>query len=106
MTFSITTPLESGPGEGFRYSDINFILLGALIENITGEAEDVYVQQHVFAPLGMEETRYLPPAKACGPHTMRGAAIAWAPAPTGRAGRLSCRYVEHRSFVAHRTDST
>ena len=32
----------------------------------------------------MEETRYLPPAKACGPHTMRGAAIAWAPAPTGR----------------------
>ena len=80
---ALTTPLESGPGEGFRYSDINYILLGALIENITGEAEDVYVQEHVFAPLGMEETRYLPPAKACGPHTVRGAAIAWAPAPTG-----------------------
>jgi CubicO group peptidase (beta-lactamase class C family) len=77
---ALTTPLESGPGERFRYSDINFILLGALIENVTGEAEDVYVQQHVFAPLGMEETRYLPPAKACGPYTMRGAAIAWAPA--------------------------
>ena len=61
---ALTTPLESGPGEGFRYSDINYILLGALIENITGEAEDVYVQQHVFAPLGMEETRYLPPDKA------------------------------------------
>ena len=78
---ALTTPLESVPGERFRYSDINFILLGALIENVTGEAEDVYVQQHVFAPLGMEETRYLPPAKACGPHEMRGAAIAWAPAP-------------------------
>src|SRR6478672_3493146 len=74
---ALTTPLESGPGEGFRYSDINYILLGALIENITGEAEDVYVQQHVFAPLGMEETRYLPPDKACGPYTKRGAAIAW-----------------------------
>src|SRR6201999_3887404 len=80
---ALTTPLESGPGEGFRYSDINYILLGALIENITGEAEDVYVQEHVFAPLGMAETRYLPPDKACGPHTMRGAAIAWAPAPRG-----------------------
>jgi CubicO group peptidase (beta-lactamase class C family) len=80
---ALTTPLESGPGEVFRYSDINFILLGALIEQVTGEAEDVYVQQHVFAPLGMDETRYLPPAKACGPHTMRGAAIAWAPAPEG-----------------------
>jgi CubicO group peptidase (beta-lactamase class C family) len=86
---ALSTPLESGPGERFRYSDINFILLGALIEKVTGEAEDVYVQQHVFTPLGMEETRYLPPAKACGPHMMRGAAIGWAPAPTGR-GLVDC----------------
>src|SRR6201996_7638321 len=86
---ALTTPLQSGPDEVFRYADINFILLGALIEKITGEAEDVYVQQNVFAPLGMEDTRYLPPAKACGPHTMRGAAIAWAPAPKGR-GPVAC----------------
>jgi CubicO group peptidase (beta-lactamase class C family) len=63
--------------------DIGFILLGALIEKVTGEPEDVYVAEHVFAPLGMDDTRYLPPAKACGPHTIRGAAIASAPAPTG-----------------------
>jgi CubicO group peptidase (beta-lactamase class C family) len=82
---ALTTPLESGPGEGFRYSDINFILLGALIEKVTGEDLDVYVQQHVFEPLGMEETHYLPLAKACGSHTIRGAAIAWAPVPKGQA---------------------
>ncbi len=82
---ALTTPLQSGPGAAFRYADINYILLGALIEKVTGEPEDVYVQRNVFAPLGMEETRYLPPAKACGPHTTRGAALAWAPAPTGRA---------------------
>ena len=80
---ALTAPLESPPGEYFSYADINFILLGALIEKITGEPEDVYVQQNVFAPLGMTETRYLPPAKACGPHVMRGAAIGWAPAPAG-----------------------
>src|ERR1700761_1991816 len=80
---ALTTPLESPPGEYFNYADINFILLGALIEKLTGEPEDVYVQQNVFAPLGMQETRYLPPAKACGPHVMRGAAIGWAPAPIG-----------------------
>jgi CubicO group peptidase (beta-lactamase class C family) len=80
---ALTTPLQSGPGEVFRYSDINFILLGAMIEKVTGEAEDVYVAEHVFQPLGMEDTHYLPPAKACGPHTTRGAAIAWAPAPAG-----------------------
>jgi CubicO group peptidase (beta-lactamase class C family) len=81
---ALTTPLVSGPGEVFRYSDINFILLGALIEKVTGEALDVYVQGHVFDPLGMEDTLYLPPTKACGPHTTIGAAIAWAPAPQGR----------------------
>jgi CubicO group peptidase (beta-lactamase class C family) len=81
---ALTTPLQSGPGEIFHYSDINFILLGALIEKVTGDALDVYVQRHVFEPLGMEDTRYLPPATACGPHTLRGAAIAWAPAPKGR----------------------
>jgi CubicO group peptidase (beta-lactamase class C family) len=78
---ALTTPLESAPGQWFRYSDINFILLGALIEKITGEPEDVYVQRNVFAPLGMEDTRYLPPANACGPHQLRGAAIASAPGP-------------------------
>jgi CubicO group peptidase (beta-lactamase class C family) len=80
---ALNAPLEAPPGEDFNYADINFILLGALIEKLTGEPEDVYVQRNVFAPLGMEETRYIPPAKACGPHVLRGAAIAWAPAPIG-----------------------
>jgi CubicO group peptidase (beta-lactamase class C family) len=81
---ALSTPLQSGPGAGFRYSDINYILLGALLEKVTGDPEDVYVQQNVFAPLGMNDTRYLPAAKACGPHGIRGAAVAWAPAPVRR----------------------
>jgi CubicO group peptidase (beta-lactamase class C family) len=78
---ALTTPLQSAPGEVFRYSDINYVLLGALIEKVTGETEDAYVQRNVFSPLGMTDTRYLPPAKACGPHKTRGAAIAWAAEP-------------------------
>ncbi len=78
---ALTTPLERAPGAAFHYSDINFVLLGALIEKVTGEAEDEYVQRNVFAPLGMGDTRYLPVDKACGPHTVRGAAVGWAPAP-------------------------
>ena len=76
---ALSTPLESGPGEVFRYSDINFILLGALIEKISGEAMDGYVQRHVFDPLRMGDTHYLPAAQACGSHTTIGAAVAWAP---------------------------
>lgn len=64
------------PGEIFHYSDINFILVGAIIEKITGEQLDSYVPDHVFAPLGMTETRYLPAAKTCGPHEIRGTTVA------------------------------
>jgi CubicO group peptidase (beta-lactamase class C family) len=80
---ALTMPLESPPGELFHYADINFILLGALIEKVTGQSEDGYVEQNVFAPLGMTETRYLPSVNACGPHVTRGAVVGWAPAPTG-----------------------
>ena len=41
-----------GPGEVFRYSDINYILLGAIVEKLSGE-RDVYAQGNIFAPLGM-----------------------------------------------------
>lgn len=84
MHRALSTPLQSAPGSAFRYSDINFILLGALLEKLSGEAEDVYVDRNVFAPLGMTDTGYLPAAKACGPHQLRGSAIGWAP-PTGPA---------------------
>lgn len=80
---ALTKPLEAEPGASFRYSDVNFILLGLMIERITGQQEDVYVQQNVFEPLGMADTRYLPPTKACGPQQTRGSAIALSPGPAG-----------------------
>ncbi|MCG5432466.1 beta-lactamase family protein [Mycobacterium sp. MYCO198283] len=83
---ALTTPLESDPGKRFRYSDINFILLGAIVEKVAGEDLDVYVQREVFGPLGMADSRFLPLAKACGPHTVRGAAIAGAAATSGSPG--------------------
>ncbi|WP_413783676.1 serine hydrolase domain-containing protein [Mycolicibacterium peregrinum] len=67
------------PGERFHYSDIGFILLGALLEKVTGETEDTYIEKNVFAPLGMADTRYLPVTKACGPQQVRGTAIALDP---------------------------
>ncbi|SEP65482.1 CubicO group peptidase, beta-lactamase class C family [Mycobacterium sp. 88mf] len=67
------------PGALFHYSDINFILVGTIIERITGQALDRYVQDNVFAPLGLSDTHYLPATKACGPHQVRGTAIAFDP---------------------------
>ncbi len=55
------TPAEP-PGSHFTYSDINFIVLGALVERVSGESLNDYCERHIFAPLKMTHTRYLPPA--------------------------------------------
>ncbi len=55
-----TTPIHP-PGSSFLYSDINFITLGFLVETVTGQSLDTYTQAHIFTPLGMQHTRYLPP---------------------------------------------
>lgn len=48
-------------GSEFRYSDINFIMLGELVERISGMSLDEYALKNIFKPLEMEHTRYLPP---------------------------------------------
>lgn len=52
---------QDPPGSKFSYSDINFIVLGALIEQVSGEALDEYSTRHIFAPLKMMHTRFVPP---------------------------------------------
>jgi len=50
-------------GVRFVYSDINYIVLGALVEKISGMPEDEYVRQNVIAPLGLRHMGYLPPVE-------------------------------------------
>jgi uncharacterized protein YbbC (DUF1343 family)/CubicO group peptidase (beta-lactamase class C family) len=53
---------QQAPGAGFIYSDTNFIMLGALVEKISGETLDTYSEKHIFQPLKMTHTRFNPPA--------------------------------------------
>ena len=50
------------PGSRFFYSDINFLVLGALVERVSGNTLDKYCETKIFAPLKMDHTRFLPPA--------------------------------------------
>ncbi|RZU39696.1 sodium:solute symporter family transporter [Edaphobacter modestus] len=63
---AMASPLDNPPGMKFVYSDINFITLGALVEKLSGQSLDEYAQQHIFTPLKMAHTRYLPMGQACG----------------------------------------
>ncbi len=44
------------PGEGWEYSDTDFILLGMVIEEVTGETCYDLIRSRLLAPLGLEET--------------------------------------------------
>ncbi len=55
-------PLEQPPGRKMVYSDLGAMVMTQIVENVTGERLDRYLQAHLFRPLGMRNTRYLPPA--------------------------------------------
>jgi CubicO group peptidase (beta-lactamase class C family) len=48
------------PGERFIYSDVCFIVLGLLVEEVSGEALDDFARGNVFVPLGMHDTSFRP----------------------------------------------
>lgn len=52
------------PGEDVKYVDVNFILLGFIIEKIYGESLDVLANKFIFEPLEMKETTFNPTNKS------------------------------------------
>lgn len=49
-------PLRFTPGERFEYSNSNYILLGAIVERVSGQSYADYLHEHIFAPAGMAAT--------------------------------------------------
>jgi len=54
--------LQAPQGAQFVYSDINFIVLGEMVQRLSGMTLDKYADAHIFQPLGMKHTRFMPPA--------------------------------------------
>ncbi len=53
-------PLIARPGERYTYSDLGFILLGEIVEKVSGERLDRFARNAIFFPLGMHSTRFNP----------------------------------------------
>jgi CubicO group peptidase (beta-lactamase class C family) len=51
-------PLDFEPGEKYVYSNSNYVVLGAVIEKITGKTYEEYLQENIFGPLGMKNSGY------------------------------------------------
>ena len=62
VSIVFATPLDTVPGARMVYSDLGAILLGKVVERVSGEPLDAYLSRHLFGPLGMTSTMYRPDA--------------------------------------------
>jgi len=54
-------PLQYSPGEEIEYSCLGFILLGRIVELVSGQDLAEFARQHIFEPLGLRQTSFHPP---------------------------------------------
>jgi CubicO group peptidase (beta-lactamase class C family) len=54
------TVVTNAPGTLFRYSDINYVLLGQLVQRVSGMPLDQFARSRIYTPLRMQDTGYLP----------------------------------------------
>lgn len=52
--------LQTPPGSKFKYSDINYILLGEIVHRVSGRPLHQFTDASFYSPLGMRDTRFLP----------------------------------------------
>ncbi len=80
--------LVGPPGERFRYSDVGFLILGRLVERISGERLDRFATRRIFDVLGMKDTHFRPLDQAEATND-RAAVVRVAPTePESRGGRM------------------
>ena len=71
-------PLDFAPGTSWRYSNSGYVLLGYLIEKISGEPYSKFLQENIFTPLAMKDSGYDSNTKVIPQH-----AVGYAPEPGG-----------------------
>lgn len=60
MSKIIATPLEYKPGTKTMYSDVDYMLLGFIVEKVTGQRLDKYMKQTYYQPLNLQHTTFQP----------------------------------------------
>jgi CubicO group peptidase (beta-lactamase class C family) len=62
VTALMQRPLESQPGERFNYTNSGYLVLGHLIQKLTGQSYETFIRENIFTPLGMKDSGLDSPA--------------------------------------------
>ena len=63
IAFFKDQPMDFKPGQSWHYSNSGYLLLGAIIEKISGQTYETFLQQHIFDKVGMADTHFDLPHK-------------------------------------------
>jgi D-alanyl-D-alanine carboxypeptidase len=58
LAFSLRHPLSFTPGSKWRYSNTNYVVLGLIVEAVTGQSIKNELEERLFAPLGLHDTTF------------------------------------------------
>jgi D-alanyl-D-alanine carboxypeptidase len=89
IKYAYDKPARFAPGEGWEYSNSNFLLLGLMIDQLTGHHHSVEIRNRILSPLKLTNTYYelSEPARGELAHGYEGILAFGRMPPTGR--RLS-----------------
>ncbi|GAA2433714.1 serine hydrolase domain-containing protein [Streptomyces glaucus] len=72
IDLSTGRPLNNAPGTAYSYSNTNFVVLGQMIEHVTGASVGANYQERIFTPLGLRNTSYVHPRTTLSGSYARG----------------------------------
>ena len=58
LNYAFAQPNRFPPGDGFEYCNTNTVLLGLVVEKVSGQPLHSYIQDHIVTPLGMSHTSF------------------------------------------------
>ena len=107
LGYGVNQPLLYAPGTSWNFSDTNILILGALLEQVTGQSINELAEDGIFEPLGLEdtsfaETAYIPDPVLHGFTNERGVweeATFWNPSWTSFAGGWTSNQDDLRAIV-------
>ncbi|MGV0853355.1 serine hydrolase domain-containing protein [Mycolicibacterium phlei] len=108
VDLAFTQPMKFPPGTQYEYSNTNTVLLGMVVEKVTGMPLGQYLQENIFGPLGLTQTSYpadgwLPAPYAHGYNEAPDGAIVdtalWNPAWADAAGKIVSNVYDLRTWA-------